>query len=354
VSPDHGAELAAMEGQSVGPPQIGREVVNAPMIRHWVEAMGDRNPVYTSPEAAAAAGLGDVMAPPTMLQTWIMAGLEATLERERRRADGSAPQPDSAFERVLAMLDDEGRTSVVATNSQQHYVRPLRLGERLVMATTIESVTPPKRTALGDGRFVTTRMEFRSMADPDATGDATAAFDTGELVATMRWSILKFIPKERSPERPSRSPPRAREHRRATQCGSPPTRPAAVAAWPNWVRVRRGAVPAGDDRPAATPPTRRPGARRPAARYVRPVSRRRAPDVGPRRPVIGDGRAPARRAALHSAGSDRRPPAGAPSPHAGCGRRPAPPAPPCRRAGSAFPGSGTVGPDRHRCRHPWR
>lgn len=207
MSVDHGAELAALEGQSVGPPQIGREIVNAPMIRHWVEAMGDRNPVYTSPEAAAAAGLGDVIAPPTMLQTWTMAGLEATLARERRRAEGLAVDAGSAFDQMLAMLDDEGRTSVVATNSQQHYVRPLRLGERLVMATTIESVTPPKRTALGEGRFVTTRMEFRSMADPSATADPQAAFDTGDPVATMRWSILKFAPKERPPERPLRPRP---------------------------------------------------------------------------------------------------------------------------------------------------
>ena len=26
------------------------------MIRHWVEAIGDKNPVYTDPEAAAAVG----------------------------------------------------------------------------------------------------------------------------------------------------------------------------------------------------------------------------------------------------------------------------------------------------------
>jgi len=207
VSRDHSAELAALEGQSVGLPQIGRDVVNAAMIRHWVEAMGDRNPVYTSPDAARAAGLGDVISPPTMLQTWIMAGLAATQERERRRSEGEVPDAGSAFDRMLALLDDEGRTSVVATNSHQHYVRPLRLGERLVMDTTIESVTPPKRTALGEGRFVTTRMEFRSMADPDAAGDPRAAFDAGELVATMRWSILKFVPKERPVERPLRPRP---------------------------------------------------------------------------------------------------------------------------------------------------
>ena len=48
------------------------------MIRHWVEAMGDHNPVYVSDEAARAAGYDELIAPPTMLQAWIMRGLRAS------------------------------------------------------------------------------------------------------------------------------------------------------------------------------------------------------------------------------------------------------------------------------------
>ena len=51
------------------------------MIRHWVEAMGDHNPVYVSDEAARAAGYDELIAPPTMLQAWIMRGLRASLLR---------------------------------------------------------------------------------------------------------------------------------------------------------------------------------------------------------------------------------------------------------------------------------
>ena len=44
-------------GQASGPPNLSPDAVNVPMIRHWVEAMGDENPVYVSDEAARAAGL---------------------------------------------------------------------------------------------------------------------------------------------------------------------------------------------------------------------------------------------------------------------------------------------------------
>ena len=46
-------------------PSVAPDPVNKPMIRHWVDAMDDRNPLYLGdPEGAVA--------PPTMLQTWTM------------------------------------------------------------------------------------------------------------------------------------------------------------------------------------------------------------------------------------------------------------------------------------------
>src|SRR5690606_40257618 len=53
----------------------GRDPVNAPMIRHWCEAMGDANPAYTGPDAVA---------PPTMLQVWTMGGLSGHDRGDRK------------------------------------------------------------------------------------------------------------------------------------------------------------------------------------------------------------------------------------------------------------------------------
>lgn len=162
-------ELKAFEGQPVGPPMRALDPVNQPMIRHWCDALGDANPAYTDPDAAAASVHGGVIAPPTMLQAWSMWGF-------RPRAAAGPNKQDE----LLRLLDREGFTSVVATNCEQEYHRDLRPGDQLEITSTIESVSEEKKTGLGVGHFVTTRQTYR---DSD-----------GEVVATMLFRILKFRP----------------------------------------------------------------------------------------------------------------------------------------------------------------
>ena len=50
---------------------------------------------------------------------------------------------------MMALLDAEGLTSVVATNCEQHYGRPLVIGDRVLVRSVIEAISDPKRTALG-------------------------------------------------------------------------------------------------------------------------------------------------------------------------------------------------------------
>ncbi|PJE22947.1 MAG: DNA-binding protein, partial [Mycobacterium sp.] len=45
------AEIVAAGG---GKPRTGRDPVNQPMINNWVEAIGDRNPIYVDEDAARA------------------------------------------------------------------------------------------------------------------------------------------------------------------------------------------------------------------------------------------------------------------------------------------------------------
>ena len=155
------------EGESVA----ARDAVNPAMIRHWCDAVGDRNPVYTDPEFAAKSVHGAIVAPPTMLQAWSMAGLRP-------------PEPEAAppapFSEVMRLLDAAGYTSVVATNCRQEYRRYVREGDLLSVATRIARVSDEKKTALGLGRFIDEEMIYR-----DAAGDE---------VARMTFRILKFKP----------------------------------------------------------------------------------------------------------------------------------------------------------------
>jgi uncharacterized protein len=163
------ARLKQFEGKEAGEPEQGADPVNQPMIRHWVEAVGDENPIYTQPEAAEKSVHGEIVAPPVMLQAWVMRGVRP------RPTDGG-----NARDELMTLLDDAGFTSVVATNCEQEYNRYLHLGDHLSTTTIIESVSDEKATGLGVGHFVTTRVDYRT--------------DEGELVATMRFRILKFKP----------------------------------------------------------------------------------------------------------------------------------------------------------------
>jgi len=224
-------------GAAAGTPLLAPHAVNEAMVRQWVEAMGDENPVYVDDEAARAAGLDGVIAPPTMLQAWTMRGLRATLEVEAARASGR-PAGDGATEQMMALLDDEGLTSVVATNCEQRYVRPLVPGDRIVAASVIEAVSDVKNTGLGTGRFITTRTDFGAVRGPVGSDADPAELHRGaEPVATMRFRILKYRPKPAAAaaDRPRRPRPAvtediafffegARRHQlliqRCTECGT--------------------------------------------------------------------------------------------------------------------------------------
>ncbi|HEX4220711.1 MAG TPA: bifunctional MaoC family dehydratase N-terminal/OB-fold nucleic acid binding domain-containing protein, partial [Acidimicrobiales bacterium] len=184
-------QFASFAGRSTGPPVRGSEPVNRAMIRHWVEAMDDYNPVYLDDDAAKDAGFPGVIAPPTMLQSWIMWGLRRHMKVNAARERPSEPGTGNVQDQVMRLLDANGYTSVVATNCEQHYERPLVLGDEVSVTSVVESVSPEKTTALGVGRFLTTRMDYT-----DATGAP---------VATMRFRILKFRP--RLVTAPAESPP---------------------------------------------------------------------------------------------------------------------------------------------------
>ena len=177
-------QLQAFEGRQVGPTTRAPEAVNTAMIRHWVEAVGDENPVYLDPDAAKGSVHGEIIAPPVMLQAWTMQGL-----RRKRRAG-------SAQDELMTLLDSAGFTSVVATNCEQEYVRDLHPGDHLSVTSTIESVSPEKKTGLGTGHFVTTRQTYTD--------------DAGEVVATMRFRILKYSPNKKKAPPEATKPPRPR------------------------------------------------------------------------------------------------------------------------------------------------
>jgi uncharacterized protein len=188
-------------------PRLARDPVNVPAIRTWTDAIGDANPVYTDAEFAAGSVHGGLVAPPAMVQVWTMPGLGPPAGRA---AGSAAPVsrpagPADPLGVMMTVLEDAGFTAVVATNCDQTYARYLRPGEQLAVRAELLDVTGPKRTALGEGWFVTTRSTWFSGAEP---------------VATMDFRVLKY----RSPGfGPAAS--RGTEPERASPGGRPPGPP---------------------------------------------------------------------------------------------------------------------------------
>lgn len=161
-------QLQPLVGREVGP-IYSWDPVNAPMVRHWCEAMGIDNPVYLDPAAAQASVHGAPVAPPTMLQVWSMRGV------------GGRNPPGSATENpylVLEKIQAAGYPAVVAVNSEQEYHRYLRHDDQLYRTSQIESVSPRKSTALGTGYFITELIRFFDQRD--------------EHVGTMRFRLFLY------------------------------------------------------------------------------------------------------------------------------------------------------------------
>ena len=158
------AAAARLAASGDSRPRAARDPVNLPMIRNWTEVI---DPGTTDDPDTA---------PPAMIQVWTMPGLHG------------ARAGDDPLGQMSQVLDEAGYTSVVATNCDQAYHRYLKVGEQLSVRARLLDVTGPKRTALGEGWFVTTRSTW---------------FSADEPVATMDFRILKFRP----PDTPSPAAP---------------------------------------------------------------------------------------------------------------------------------------------------
>lgn len=155
-------------------PRTGRDPVNQPMIHHWVDAIGDKNPIYVDEEAARAAEHPGIVAPPAMIQVWTMGGL------------GQGRSDDDPLSKMMQLFDDAGFVGVVATNCEQTYHRYLQPGEELTIHADITDVVGPKQTALGEGYFINQLITWTVAG--------------GEPVAEMNWRIMKFRPREAASE----------------------------------------------------------------------------------------------------------------------------------------------------------
>ena len=247
VSDDDGARRRVharsrrSRAQRAGAAEPAPDPVNQAMIRHWVEAMGDTNPVYVDAEAAAATGRTADRRP---------AGDAPGVGRCAASRPGGATGPAAGPRRAARPARRApGFTSVVATNCEQEYDRELRLGDHLITTTTSSSRCPRRSRPGSASATSSPRGSTYRDQDGELVGSDALPHPASSAPATGRSA-------PRAQPKPAPAAPGDQPRQRVLVRG----RQRAPAAHPALRGVRRAAPPARADVPAV--PVARVGHRR--------------------------------------------------------------------------------------------
>ena len=126
----------------------GPDEVNKAMIRHWCEMVEDANSLYTDQEYARDSEYGGIISPPAMQSTWVYP----------RWWPPVAMPPDIGPAQFDLPLEDAPIPAVISLSEE--YFLPIRPGDRIRYTTTLDSISPRKKTRLGAGYFITTTNRY--------------------------------------------------------------------------------------------------------------------------------------------------------------------------------------------------
>ncbi len=164
-------ELYTFVGKSIHPaPKRGYDDINAAMIRHWCQVMGDENPAYSDPEWAKTSSRGEVISPPAMMYAWTQEGYKVAAEG----------RPHDMQVEMVQFFDKHGFSGSLGTNVDQEFFAEAKPGDAIFEDSIIEEISPQKSTSRGVGYFFTTLAKFTNQ--------------DGTLIGTQRFRVFKFIP----------------------------------------------------------------------------------------------------------------------------------------------------------------
>ena len=143
--------------------------VNEYLIRHWCETLEDGNPLYMDADYARSRGFRSVVAPPGSFMTAF-----AMPFRWPWPPGGREPAPHIHYDIKEALDLPVGIINKIDVEMGV----PLQVGDRLSVSQRLVSVSPPKKTRLGEGHFWTMDRIYRNQH--------------GELVARERMSAFGY------------------------------------------------------------------------------------------------------------------------------------------------------------------
>ena len=136
-------------------PEPAAVEVNEYLIRHWCETLEDGNPLYLNPAYARSRGFRSVVAPPGAVMTTFAMPL-----RWPWPPRGREPARHIHYE-VKELLNLP--VGIITTIEVEVGV-PLQVGDRVSVSQRLVSISPWKKTRLGEGHFWTMDRLYRNQA----------------------------------------------------------------------------------------------------------------------------------------------------------------------------------------------
>jgi acyl dehydratase len=184
-------------------PEPAPVVVDEYLIRHWCEALEDGNPLYLDEAFARTQGMPGVVAPPGAIMTALTMPFRWPWPPE-----GRGPAPHIHYQVKEAL----GLPVGIITDIDIEYGERPQIGDRISVSQRLVSVSPWKKTKVGEGHFWTMERTYRNQYGQILARETMTAFGYGREEQTsepaMRqtggWSaaVEEMVEGERTGYRP--------------------------------------------------------------------------------------------------------------------------------------------------------
>ena len=204
LSEDTKARLLALTDES--PAEPAPLAVDEYLIRHWCETLEDGNPLYLDRDYARSRGFDDLVAPPgSIMTTFALPFRWPWPPSDREPARHIHYDVKELLDLPVGIIQDITIETGV----------PLQVGDRVSVSQRLVSISPWKKTRLGEGHFWTMDRLYRNQNGELVLRERMSAFGYGRTATPVGaegagggWSpaVEEMIQGERSGYRPV--PPR--------------------------------------------------------------------------------------------------------------------------------------------------
>ncbi len=140
------------------------------LIRHWCETVEDGNPLYLDEEYAKSRGFRGLVAQPGMIVSTLTVPF-----RWPWPPKGYRPDRNIHFE----LKDLLGLPVGILVDWEVEYYEFIQVGDRLSSSGRLRSISPWRKTKLGEGHFWTTETTFRNQHGQTVARSFTNLFGYG-------------------------------------------------------------------------------------------------------------------------------------------------------------------------------